>query len=271
MSRDDALPTAVASVVLQGTCLTRFSPATFVVLFVFFPVLSGALVLQMMALTLPTEMLRPNSGRLPMSSPMDDFDEAAGGSAFFDNDDTGGWDAGTRIAVPSALAGTSAKAYEAGSARRKRPWSGPEGSVPVSRPRPTSMLFGGMDDDVDDVMVGGVSDPGTDGTFDGEEDDGDSLDDDFPPSSSLSRRSPHLSSPAIAVPRGEAVSAGSSPLQSSGTGGSDAGMWSKVDDDDDDAFGGGSFVPPHLLSKRLTQSLASVPRRDIRHALANWA
>jgi len=225
----------------------------------------------MMALTLPTEMLRPNSSRLPMSSPMGDFDEAAGGSAFFGNDDAGGWDAGTRLAVPSALAGTSAAANETGSACRKRPWSGPEGGAPVPRPRPTSMLFGGMDDDVDDVMGAGVSDPGTDDTFDEEEDDGDSSDDAFPPSFSLSRRSPHLSSPAIAIPRGDALSAGASPLQSSGTGGSDAGMWSAVDDDDDDAFGGGSFVPPHLMSKRLTQSLASVPRRDIRHALANWA
>eukprot|EP00168_Porphyra_purpurea_P004687 TRINITY_DN156_c0_g1_i7.p5 TRINITY_DN156_c0_g1~~TRINITY_DN156_c0_g1_i7.p5 ORF type:complete len:128 (-),score=23.17 TRINITY_DN156_c0_g1_i7:271-654(-) len=104
-------------------------------------------------------MLRPNSSRLPVSSPMDDLDEAASGSAFFNDDDAAGWDAGTRFAAPSALGGPSAVGYEAGSARRKRSWSGPEGGAPAPRPRPTSMLFGGMDDDVDDVMGRGPRTP----------------------------------------------------------------------------------------------------------------
>lgn len=213
----------------------------------------------MLALTLPTQMMRPCGGLYPIDPTLDD-EEADDGSS--------GWDADLTPVVPSCFDSTSGP-LGVGPMRRKRMWSGPVAGVAVPRPRPASMVFGahdtaGLDDD--DTLLDG-SYQGTDDALEDDESEGDNSSDDAYPAALPVRRMPQITSPAIAIPRGDAgrLSAGVSPLVSGGG-------WPDVADDGDEAMEGGeAFVPPHLLSQRLTQSLATVPRRNIRHALGNWA
>lgn len=212
----------------------------------------------MMALTLPSDMMRPSGCYYPNAPSLDDED--AGSSE---------WDADLTPVVPTALNDASGSRSGLGPMPRKRMWSGPAGGVAVPRARPASMVFG--DDEgaaLDDDLRGG-SYLGMDDALDEDGYDDYSSDEAYA-AAQMARRSPQVSSPAIAIPRNETgrSSVGTSPLASSGT-------WVEDCVGDDDAMGreeeDEAFVPPHLLSKRLTQSLAAVPRRDIRHALANWA
>lgn len=218
---------------------------------------SSFILLQMMALTLPSHMMRPSGCYYPDVPSLDDEDAGSGE-----------WDADLTPVVPSALNGSSGSRSGLGPMPRKRMWSGPAGGVAVPRARPASMVFGdgegaALDDDLRGGSYLGVDDALDEDGFD------DYSSDEAYAAAQTARRSPQVSSPAIAIPRSDTgrPSASASPLASGGA----------LEDcvGDDDAMGGEEedepFVPPHLLSKRLTQSLAAVPRRDIRHALANWA
>lgn len=213
-------------------------------------------LLQMMALTLPTHMMRPRGCYYPDAPSLDDEDAGSGE-----------WDADLTPVVPSGSNGSSGSRCGLGPMPRKRMWSGPAGGVAVPRARPASMVFGANDSaTLDDDLPGGSYQD--DDALDEDGFDDYSSDEAYP-TAHLARRSPQVSSPAIAIPRNDTgrPPAGVSPLASGGS-------WVNSVDNDD-VMGREEedepFVPPHLLSKRLTQSLAAVPRRDIRHALANWA
>ncbi|GAB0490365.1 hypothetical protein MMPV_001600 [Pyropia vietnamensis] len=216
-----------------------------------------ALRSQMMALTLPTHMMRPNGCCYPSAACLDDEDAGSGE-----------WDADLTPVVPSGSNGSSSSRSGLGPMPRKRMWSGPAGGVAVPRSRPVSMVFGASESSaLDDVMPGG-SYLGMDDALDEDEFD-DYSSDEACPTAHLTRRSPQVSSPAIAIPRNDTgrPSAIASPIASGGSWVDGIGNDDVMEGEEADE----PFVPPHLLSQRLTQSLAAVPRRDIRHALANWA
>lgn len=213
-------------------------------------------LLQMMALTLPTHMMRPRGCYYPDAPSVDDEDAGSGE-----------WDADLTPIVPSGSNGSSGSRSGLGPLPRKRMWSGLAGGVAVPRARPASMVFGANESAaLDDDLPGGsyLDDDALD-----EDGFDDNSSDEAYSNAHLARRSPQMSSPAIAIPRNDTGRplVDESPLASGGS-------WM---DSVDNGDGMGReeehepFVPPHLLSKRLTQSLAAVPRRDIRHALANWA